>query len=645
VSVRISSPVGANRRHVRSTTRDRKVRLTTAQALIRYLARQYSERDNQTERLIPAAFGIFGHGNVAGIGDALNELSNELPYYQPKNEQSMVHVALGFARARLRKATFACTTSIGPGATNMLTAAATAATNRLPVLLLPADYYASRLQGPALQQLEHPLSGDLSVNDAFRPLSRYFDRILRPEQLLAALPEAMRVLTDPADVGPVTLSLPQDVQSEAYDFPGEFLEPRVWRIERRPPDPTAISDAVRLLRVARRPAIIAGGGVHYSEAWTELAELATGCGIPVGETRSGKGAMRTDSPLLLGATGISGTTAAAQIMRTADAVICVGTRLTDFVTGSRSIFQNPNVEFITINVSAHDAHKHRGVPVVSDAREALRALNRACEDAGLRPRPEYVSEITTLRTEWQEILRADAFTDGSGSLLTGAQLVKILNEEARPGDIVVGASGATSGDLHKLWDATGNRPCHLEFGFSCMGYEIPGGLGVRMAQPDGEVFVVIGDGTYLMNSGEIVTAVQEGLKVTIIVSDNRGYQVIRRTQVARTGRSFGNEFRIRSRTTGRLEGDFLHVDFAANAKSLGAVSWQARTADEFRAALQSARAEKTTSVIVVETDPYRYAPDSGVWFDVAPPAVSEDPTVRSRRAEYERHRTKQRYYS
>lgn len=622
-----------------------RIRMTAGQALVRFLAAQYSERDGETERLIPAVFGIFGHGNVTGIGHALNELSALMPFYQPKNEQSMVHTALGFARTMLRKATFACTSSIGPGATNMLTGAATAATNRLPVLLLPADYYASRLQGPALQQLEHPISGDISANDAFRPLSRYFDRVQRAEQLLDALPRAMRTLTDPADVGPVTLSIPQDVGTEAYDYPARFFDRRVWRIERRSPDAEAIRMAVELIAKARRPAIIAGGGVHYSEAWAELEEFSSRLGIPVGETRSGKGSVRIETPLLLGATGISGTPPAGEIMREADLVICVGTRLTDFVTGSRTAFQDPNVRFLNINVARYDASKHRGLAIIADARETLRQLTLACADAGVRPIDDYVSKVTRQVVEWISRLDKEVFKTPGGARMTGAQLVHILNEHSRSGDVIVGASGATSGDLHKLWDATGGRRCHLEFGFSCMGYEIPGGIGVRMAQAGGEVVVLIGDGTYLMSPSEIVTAGQEGLKITIVISDNGGHQVIRKTQVARTGHTYGTEFRRRDVNTGRPEGEYVPVDFVKNAESLGARAWLARTPDDLHSALAEARDEAGVSVVVVPTERQSYPPDSGVWFDVAPPAVSEDPVTIELRAEYEVQRKQQRSYS
>jgi len=486
--------------------RDAVVRLTLAQALGKYLQVQYSERDGQQRRLIPALFGIFGHGNVAGLGQALFEYGQDLPYYQPCNEQSMVHTAIGFAKASLRTATLACTASIGPGSTNMLTGAATATVNRIPVLLLPSDYYTTRHQGPVLQQLEHPVSADVSVNDAFRPLSRFFDRLNRPEHLLTALPEAMRVLTDPVQTGAVTLALPQDLQAHAYDYPAHFFEKRVWRIERPQPDAQRVAEAVALLRAAKRPAIVAGGGVHYAAAWEELQTFAETFGIPVGETLSGKGALRRPSPLLLGGFGVTGNPAAGSILNQADLVLCIGTRLTDFSTGSMSAFQNPEVKFISLNVTGHDAYKLGALPIVADAREGLRALFSAAQAAGLAPQPGYAQAIAAANAAWAEQLRADVFAPKANEAMNQGQLIGAINAEAQPGDTVLTAAGGPPGDLHEVWDATGGRRCLIEFGFSCMGHEIPAGLGVRLAQPEGEVVVLIGDGTYLMNPTELVTA-------------------------------------------------------------------------------------------------------------------------------------------
>jgi len=622
-----------------------KLRLTMAQAIVKYLQVQFSERDGQSRRLIPAAFGIFGHGNVAGIGQALYEYGADLPYYQPCNEQSMVHTAIGFAKASQRLATLACCSSIGPGATNMVTGAATATINRLPVLLFPSDYYATRHQGPVLQQLEHPISADVSVNDCFRPVSRFFDRISRPEQLLTALPEAMRVLTDPVETGAVTLALPQDVQAHAYDYPANLFEKRVWRIERRPPDRQRIREAVGILLESKRPLIVAGGGVHYAQAWDELKAFSEAFGIPVCETFGGKGAVRNGSPLQLGGFAVTGTPCAGKIAREADLVICVGTRLTDFATGSQSAFNNPEVRFLNINVTSHDAHKQGALPLVADAREALQALTQSAKGAGVKPNAPYVQEVAGLKNQWERQLKDEVFQQVPGEAMSQGQLIGVLNSEAKSGDIIITAAGSPPGDLMKIWDATNGRACQLEFGYSCMAYEIPAGLGARMAQVDGEIYVYIGDGTYLMNPTEIVTAVQEGLKITIVISENHGYQCIRGLQMARAGQSFGNEFRARDGKTNRLEGEYLKIDFAKNAESMGARSWNANTPEALRKALHEARSEKRPCVIVVETEKYRSLPSSEVWWDVAVAEVSQDPVTQKLRAEYERDRNRlQRFH-
>lgn len=609
-----------------------------SQALVKYLSVQFSERDGREQRLIPAVFGIFGHGNVAGIGQALYEYGEDLPYYQSRNEQSMVHTACGFAKAKNRLAALACTASIGPGSTNMITGAALATINRLPVLLLPSDYYATRHQGPVLQQLEHPISADVSVNDCFRPVSRFFDRISRPEQLLTALPEAMRVLTDPVETGTVTIALPQDVQIEAYDYPACFFEKRVWPIERKLPAPHLVDQAVRLLKQARRPVIIAGGGVHYAQAWDDLQAFSENFGIPVGETFAGKGAVRKPSKLLLGGHGITGNPAAAHIVSAADLVICVGTRLTDFTTGSQAAFQNPKVKFININVSSHDAYKEGALPIIADARKTLEALSKAAAKAGIAPRAPYLKAVSNVANQWAKRVREEVFQPIAGKAMNQGELLGILNEESRPGDTIVAAAGSPPGDLHKLWEVSRGAACHLEFGYSCMGYEIPAGLGVRMAQPRGEVYVFIGDGTYLMNPTELVTAMQENLKITLILSENHGYQCIRQLQMGKVGHSFGNEFRRRDPKTERLEGDYVKIDFAKNAESMGARAWLAKTVDELRKAMREARAERRSSVIVVETEKHHYTPGSGVWWDIASAEVSRDPTTRKLRAEYEEGR-------
>jgi 3D-(3,5/4)-trihydroxycyclohexane-1,2-dione acylhydrolase (decyclizing) len=619
----------------RTAERGRATRtLTVAQAIVEYLQVQHSERDGRRRRLIPAMWGIFGHGNVAGLGQALIG-ARGLPYHQPFNEQSMVHTAIGYAKANHRLATLACTSSIGPGATNMVTGAATATINRLPVLLLPSDYYATRHQGPVLQQLEHPISADVSVNDCFRPISRFFDRITRPEQLLTALPEAMRVLTDPVETGAVTLSLPQDVQAHAYAFPLHFLAERTWRVERRGPDTQRVREAVQLIAGAERPVVVAGGGVHYAEAWDELKAFAEACGIPVTETYAGKGAMREESELLLGAGGVNGTAAAGRIARDADLVIAVGTRLTDFTTGSQSLWQHPDVRFVNVNVAPHDAYKQGALPLVADAKLALAALTEAARAAGVRPRRAYLDEVKAARAAWQETLRTEVFVRRPNEAMSQGELIGIVNEAAQPGDTAIAAAGGLPGDLQKLWNATGGRALHLEFGYSCMGYELPAGIGVRMAEPRGEVYVMIGDGTYLMNPSELATAVQEGLKVTVVLSNNHGFQIIRNLQMGRVGHSFGNEFRARDPKTGRLEGAYVGIDFAKNAESFGARAWRVRTADELRAALAEARAESGPCLIEVETEPHRYLPGSGVWWDVAPAEATDDATTRGLREEFE----------
>jgi 3D-(3,5/4)-trihydroxycyclohexane-1,2-dione acylhydrolase (decyclizing) len=621
------------------------IRLTVAQAVVRYLQVQHSERDGVRQRLIPAMFGIFGHGNVAGMSQALYEHGTELPYFQPCNEQSMVHTAAGYAKATGRRATFACCASIGPGSTNMVTGAALATINRLPVLLLPSDYYATRHQGPVLQQLEHPVSFDVSVNDCFRPVSRFFDRVTRPEQLLESLPEAMRVLTDPAETGAVTISLPQDVQSHAYVYPEAFFAPRVWEIERRPPVQARLRETLELLRAARRPCIVAGGGVHYSEAWDALAALAEAAGIPVGETFGGKGAFRGRRELALGGLGVNGSPAAGVVARDADLVICVGTRLTDFTTGSHSLFQAPDVKFVSINVSGHDAYKMGALPVVADARDALVALTGMVEEAGVRTDAGYREEVRAACAGWREVLERDVFAPDATVGFTQAQVLATLNRHTRPDDVVVAAAGSPPGDILQMWDCDGGAQAHLEFGFSCMGYEIPASLGVRLSGLDGEVFTFIGDGTYLMNPTELMTAVQENLKITVVLVRNSGYQCIRNLQLRSVGRDFGNEFRRREPEANRLAGEYLDVDFAQNAASFGVRTWSVDDARGLEAALDEARAHDGPCVIVADVARHAGGPPSGVWWDVAPAETSDDPQTRSAREDYDRGRELQRYYA
>ena len=614
------------------------VRLTTAQALVRYLTAQYSERDGTEQRLIAGAYGIFGHGNVAGLGQALDEASDDLPFYKGCNEQAMVHIAVGFAKANARKQTLAVAASIGPGSTNMLTGAATATINRVPVLLLPADTYCTRHQGPVLQQLEHPVHGDVSVNDAFRPLSRFFDRITRPEQLLTALPEAMRVMTDPADTGAVTISLPQDIQSHAYHWPVHFFERRAWHIERPLPNPQRITEAARWLKKAKAPLIIAGGGVHYAEACGELKKFAETFGIPVGETFAGKGAIATTSPIQLGACGVCGSSAAVDFMRHADLVLCIGTRLTDFTTASQSAFQNPDVRFIGVNVSGQDAHKQGALPIIADARTALRALHKAAKAAGVRPRPTHVRRVEKAYQAYRHQVETKDFHTARGKPLGQTHMLGIVNEASRKGDAVIAASGTLPDIINKMWNTNNGSRALLEFGFSCMGHEIPAGIGVRMTQKKGEVYILLGDGAYLMNPTEIVTAVQNGLKITVVLSDNHGFQCIRHLQMFKTNSSFGNEMRMRNEKNGRLDGDFMPIDYAKTGEGFGARTWYCRTEVDLRTALDEARRENNSCLIVVENDVYRGSQPAGTWWDVAPAEVSKSTYIRKNRSAYERDR-------
>jgi 3D-(3,5/4)-trihydroxycyclohexane-1,2-dione acylhydrolase (decyclizing) len=620
-------------------------RLTSAQAIVRFLARQYSLRDGRRERLVPAMLGIFGHGNVAGLGQALDEYQDDLPFIQGRNEQSLVHVATAFAKASLRNATLAVTSSIGPGATNMVTGAALATINRLPVLLFPGDIYATRRQGPVLQQLEHPSAGDVSVNDCFRPVAKFFDRITRPEQLLTALPEAMRVLTSPSETGAVVIALPQDIQTEAFDYPAGFFDERAWVIQRPPPDQDAVAAVARLLAEAEKPLIIAGGGVLYSEAQTELAALADEIGIPVTETFAGRGAVQEDRWWGMGGIGLEGNPAANALAADADFVLHVGTRLTDFATASQSIFANPRVRFAAVNVVDRDARKQGAVPLTADAKLVLAALLDAARAVGVKHRAEWVAQARVAKDEWRAT-RAQALRPSDDRPMTQGALIGILNEAACPGDTIIAASGGPPGDLQKVWDSTGARHCHLEFGFSCMGYELPATLGVRLAKPVGEVIALIGDGAFLMQPSELATAAQERLKVTIVISDNHGFQVIRRLQMNVTGRHFGNELRRRVGAIGEgpLEGEYLQLDLPAVAAGLGARAFSAGTPDELREALKDARAADGPAVIVVPTAPHTFLPPSGVWWDVAPAEVSGQPWVAAKRSAYQEGLASQRWF-
>lgn len=618
--------------------------MTTAQAIVRFLGAQYSVRDGRRRRLVPAMLGIFGHGNVAGLGQALDQLRDELPYVQNRNEQSMVHMATAYAKATRRTSALAATSSIGPGATNMVTGAALATINRLPVLLFPSDYYASRRQGPVLQQLEHPAYADWSVNECLRPVARLFDRITRPEQLVTALPEAMRVLTDPVECGAAVVCLPQDVQSEAYDYPAALFREREWEIARTEPIAGQVAEVARMIAQASRPVVVAGGGVIYAEAEAQLAAFAGDLGVPVVETFGGKGAAQEDAWWNIGGLGLEGNPAANAVVQRADLVVSVGTRLTDFATASQSMFAEPAVSFAAVNLTGHDARKQGATPVIADAKHALTALREAAVTAGARPGADWRAEVERAAAEWAPA-RAAALAPSSELPMTQGALIGALQESARDGDTIIAGAGGPPGDLLKVWDATGGRRAHLEFGYSCMGYELPAALGVRMAQPDGEVVALIGDGTFLMQPSELVTAVQEGLGVTIVVSDNHGFQVIRRLQMMRAGQQFGNEFRYRDGEHGTLDGDYLRLGLPSVAAGLGASAHSVDTPDALRQALAKAREEPGPSVIVVETAPHADLPGSGAWWDVAPAEVSTQDRVGERRAEYERSRAAvQRYH-
>jgi 3D-(3,5/4)-trihydroxycyclohexane-1,2-dione acylhydrolase (decyclizing) len=624
---------------------EKKARLTLSQAIVKYLQAQYSEYDGEEQRFIQGIWGIFGHGNVSGISQALIEYGQNLPYHKPCNEQSMVHASTGFARAKRRKATMACTTSIGPGATNMITGAATATICRIPVLLLPSDYYASRYGGNVLQDIDHLSSNDMSVTDTFRVVSRFFDRISRPEQILTSLPEAMRIMTNPADTGAVTIALPQDIQGYAYDYPTHFFEKRVWRIERSYPNPTRIQDALELLKHAKKPYIIAGGGIHYSEAWDELATLAEQFGIPVGETHAGRGAIRNDSELLLGGTGHLGTPGAGRVAEEADLVLCVGTRLHDFVTGSNSAFQNPDVKFICINVNGRDAYKLGALPIIADAKLALEALVEAGIKARIQPKNAWLSKVRYEKASWDNIKRTEVFTQHAGEKMSQGHLIGILNDEMNKGDILVAAAGTIPADLTKLFEVRGGIELHLEFGNSCMGYDIPAAIGVRLAGAEKEVYVLMGDGNYQMHPMELVTAMQERTKLTILLNVNYGFQSIHGHQKALVGHSLGNEFKIRDMQSGLLDkGQFIEVDYAKNAESIGLKTWVAYTEDEVRLALKEAKQQENSCLIAVPTEKYRFPPGAKVWWEVVGAEATNDRKTRELVEAQEAGRVTQRFY-
>jgi 3D-(3,5/4)-trihydroxycyclohexane-1,2-dione acylhydrolase (decyclizing) len=623
---------------------NRTKQLTVAQAVIEFLKNQYVARDGVEQPFFAGCFGIFGHGNVAGIGQALQQYP-EFRYYQTRNEQAMVHTAAAYAKMKNRLQTLVCTTSIGPGATNMITAAAGATINRIPVLLLPGDIFARRNVAPVLQQLESEHSQDISVNDCFRPISRYWDRINRPDQLLMALPEAMRVLTSPAETGAVTLSLPQDVQAEAYAYPEEFFEKRVWRVPRNRPDRASLEQAAEWIRASKRPLIIAGGGVIYSEATEMLRQFVEQTSIPSSETMAGKGSLRYDHLLNMGAVGVTGTLAANRLAKEADLIIGIGTRYSDFTTASKTAFQNPEVRFININVAEFDAYKHLALPVVGDAQVTLQELAGLL--AGYQVETAYRSQAEKLHHDWEaEVDRIYGIRNQP--LVSQGELIGAVNDLGDPEAVMVCAAGSLPGDLHKLWRVRHPKQYHLEYGYSCMGYEIAGGLGIKMADPDREVYVLVGDGSYLMMSAEIITSVQEGYKLTIVLMDNQGFKSIGGLSRSLGQSGFGTRH-VYPKNGGLPDDETkevrpLPIDLAANARSLGAHVIECKNYDDFSAALQAAKEINQTVVIYTQNDRYVGVPGYESWWDVPVAEVSTRDSVRAAREEWEEMRAKERYY-
>ncbi len=605
------------------------VRLTAAQALVRYLANQYNE---EGDRFIAGCWAIFGHGNVAGIGEALHGVRETFPTWRGHNEQSMAHAAIAYAKQLGRRRAMAVTSSIGPGATNMVTAAALAHVNRLPVLLLPGDVFANRRPDPVLQQIEGFNDGTITVNDCFKPVSRYFDRITRPEHLLSALPRAMRVMTDPADCGPVTLSMCQDVQAEAYDYPESFFEKKTWYRRRPAPDPREIEMAAEAIRAARKPVIVAGGGVHYSGACEALKAFVEKFNIPVAETQAGKSALPWDHPLNMGPIGVTGASSANSVASDADLVIGVGTRFQDFTTGSWALFKNPDRKILALNVQAFDAHKHNAVPLVCDAAAGLAQLGKALD--GYKSAPP----AKTLKEEW--FAAADAVTappEGEANALpTDMQVVGAVQRAAQENTVVMCAAGTMPGELHKLWKAGRPMSYHMEYGFSCMGYEIAGGIGIKMAEPDRDVIVMVGDGSYMMMNSELATAVMMGIKITVVITDNRGFGCINRLQMATGGAEFNNllDHAVHEHPS--------HIDFAAHAASMGAEAHKVSSIADLENELKRARGSSKPTVIVIDTDPYPSTEAGGHWWDVGVPEVSERKQVREARKNHEKMRAAQR---
>jgi 3D-(3,5/4)-trihydroxycyclohexane-1,2-dione acylhydrolase (decyclizing) len=618
------------------------ISLTVSQAITRYLAAQYISRDGTTKRLVPGFLGIFGHGNSGGFGQALDEARHQMFFIEGRNEQGMAHTAAAYAKASRREAVIACTTSIGPGSTNMLTAVAGAYINRLPMLVFPADTYANRRQGPILQGLEYPSAADVTVNDCFRPVARFFDRIIRPEQLLDSLPKAIRVLTDPADCGPVVISVPQDVQVDSYEFPRRFFNEKVWPIARPRADVDQIEAAAELIRAAEHPLIVAGGGVLYSKAEEALAELVEHAQIPVAETLGGKGSGPTGSLLNLGGLGVAGTTVANDTAKDADLVISIGSRLTDYVTGSNSVFQNPGVRFVGINVNSADAAKCGSLAVVGDAKLTIEAVMKLGVAPTTRKRLDQARSPEDLHQTWAET-RAAAFAPAVSPPLRQTELVGILNDSLRPGDTLVTSAGTLPGDVFRYWQGGEGIECHIEFGNSCMGYDIAGAIGVGFAKESGEVFALLGDATFLLSPSDLAVAVQHGRKITVIVSDNQGMRSIRGLESRTVANPYANVFQYRDPFSYQL-GDPLNFDLVRIAEGFGATSFGAATRQDFVAALAKARELQGPCVIVVRTDVDRSPNVPGAWWDIAPAATSRDGSLDTTRDQYEQAQRSQRYY-
>jgi 3D-(3,5/4)-trihydroxycyclohexane-1,2-dione acylhydrolase (decyclizing) len=614
-------------------------RLSVGQAVVSFLKNQYVVRDGFENQFFAGCLGIFGHGIVAGVGEGLLE-NPDFRYIMTRNEQASVHIATAYAKMKNRLGTFACISSIGPGATNMVTGAACATINRLPVLLIPGDIFATRKVAPVLQQLESPSTQDISVNDCLRPVSRYWDRINRPEQLITSLQEVMRVLTSPADTGAVTLAIPQDVQAEAFDFPEELFQKRIWRIVRQRPDMSILNEAASMIRAAGKPVIIAGGGVIYSEATDILKKLAEKTGIPVAETFAGKGSLPYNHPSNLGAVGVTGTPGANEITRDADLVIGIGTRYSDFTTASKTAFQNPDVRFVNINVAEFDSYKHSALAVTADARVTLEELYGLLGDFSVSD--VYRSYASHLSSEWNKLV--SEFYRVSGEIpVPQAEVIGAVNEAAGERDVVLCAAGSLPGDLHKLWRTSDPKGFHLEYGYSTMGYECAAGIGAKLACSDREIFVMVGDGNYLMMNNEIVTAIQEGIKFIIILLNNNGFGSIGNLSQSVGSQRFGTRYRYRDQETGQLSGGFLPVNFAQNARSLGAVVYESHDIASLKKALADAKNQTVTTVITIDTDLYKGIPGYA-WWEVAVSEVADIESVREAYRKYLEEKKKQRYY-